>query len=133
MVAGEVVTDLGEAVLVVMDLAAEVLVVVLLAAAVLAAMVSADPLQVGAWVASDRGRGERVDLRTEGFLVAQTAVASVIAVSAIVDSAILIGAFSILASLASDTHITIHMTTRITIHMIIPITIQIRATAPVPI
>ena len=62
-----------------------------------------------------------MDLRIEVFLVGETMVDSVIVVSAgeIALSAIagLIGIFSVLASLALDTHITTHTTiTPITIH-----------------
>jgi hypothetical protein len=130
-------TDLVAAGEVVMVLVEVVLVVMLLAGAVLAVMDSADPSQAWPDVASDSGRGGRVDLRTEGSLVAVASVivvsAAEIAISAIVDSAALIAAFSILASVALDTHITIHMIIPITIQMIIPITIHIRKTAPAPI
>jgi hypothetical protein len=78
-----------------------------------------------------------VDLRTEGFLVGETTVASVIvvsvdeiAISATAGFAILMGTFSILASMALDTHITIHT---ITIHTITHITIHILLTATAPI
>jgi hypothetical protein len=69
-----------------------------------------------------------VDLPTEVFLVGETTVDSVIVVSAGAISAIagLIGTFSVLTSMALDTHITIHTTiTRITIHIRITATAHI--------
>jgi hypothetical protein len=112
-VAEEEVTVAEEEVLVVMDLA--------------------DLPQLSAGGHSVHDSQGRVDLRSEVFLVGETTVDSVIvvsagatAISAIGGFAILIGTFSVLASMALDTHITIHTTiTRITIH--------IRITATVPI
>jgi hypothetical protein len=109
------VTDSEEEVLVVMDLA--------------------DLSQVWAGGASVQDSEGRVDLRIEVFLVGETTVDSVIVVSAgeIAISAIagLIGTFSVLASLALDTHITTHTTiTPITIHTTVT-RIRIRATVPI--
>ncbi|HTD14894.1 MAG TPA: hypothetical protein VK673_06925 [Chthoniobacterales bacterium] len=124
---GVVVMVLVEVALVVIALVEVALVVMLLAGAVLAVMVSADPSEVS---------GGRVPLRSGEFLIAQAALASVIVVSAdeigisaVAGFATLIGAFSILVSMASETHITIPMITHITIHMTTRFTIPIRTTA----
>ena len=115
------VTDSAGEVLAVTDSAAEVLAVMALAGEALVVMDSAHPGRASAGAALVRDSVGRVDLRVEVFLVGETAVASVIAVSvgeiagfAIEDLAISKGTSSILASMALDIQITTRTTTPIT-------------------